>query len=57
MSFQVQHLPQDRDATGDEQWGYTFWEFITGNMLYLLAILLILGIFLFARYYSKRKRK
>ena len=57
MSFQVQHLPQDKDATSEQQWGYTFWEFISGNMLYLLAILLILGIFLFARYYSKRKRK
>ncbi len=57
MSFQVQHLLQDKDATSEQQWGYTFWEFISGNMLYLLAILLILGIFLFARYYSKRKRK
>lgn len=56
MSFQVQHLPQDKDATREEQWGYTFWEFIAGNMWYLLGILIVLGIFLYSRYYFKRNR-
>lgn len=57
MSFQIQHLPQDKDATREEEWGYTFWEFITGNMWYLLAILIVLGIFLYARYYFKRNNR
>lgn len=52
-----EHLPKDRTATGEEQWGYTFWEFITGNFWYLLGILIILAIFLYARSYFKRNRR
>ena len=54
MSFQIQHLPKDKAATPEQQWGYTFWEFITGNFWYLLGILIVLAIFLYARYYYKK---
>lgn len=55
MSIQIQHLPQDEPATGDEQWGFTIWEFITGNIWYLLGVVLLLVIFYYARtYYRKR---
>lgn len=56
MSIQIQHLPQERAATREEEWGYTFWEFITGNFWYILGILIILAIFLYARNYFKRNR-
>lgn len=50
-----QHLPKDRAATQEQEWGYTFWEFITGNLWYLLGILLLLVIFLYAKsQYNKR---
>lgn len=51
-----QHLPRNKDATGEEQWGYTFWEFITGNFWYLLGILIVLAIFLYARSYFNRHK-
>ncbi|CAN5178025.1 hypothetical protein BH23BAC2_BH23BAC2_05070 [soil metagenome] len=54
MIMQIQHLPQDKEATSEQQWGYTFWEFLTGNFWYILGILIILAIFLYARSYFKR---
>lgn len=50
-----EHLPQDREATEEQEWGFTLMEFIEGNWVYLLGILIVLGIFLYARY-SWRKR-
>lgn len=55
MILQQPYLPKDKPATGDEVWGYSFWQFLAGNWEYLLGILLVLGVFLFARY-SWRKR-
>ncbi len=52
-----QHLPKDRAATQEQEWGYTLWEFIMGNLWYLLGIFLVLGIFLYARSYSKRRKR
>lgn len=49
-----EHLPQNRTAKREEEWGYTFWEFLTGNFWYLLGILIVLAIFLYARNYFKR---
>lgn len=55
MAFQIEHLPQDEPATREEQWGFTIWEFITGNIWYLLGIVLLLVIFLFARSHYKKR--
>lgn len=52
-----EHLPKDRTATREEEWGYTFWEFITGNFWYLLGILIVLAIFLYARTYFNRHQR
>lgn len=49
-----EHLPQNKAANREEEWGYSFWEFLTGNFWYLLGILIILAIFLYARSYFKR---
>lgn len=55
MNLPQEHLPKDRPASKDQSWGFTIWEFIAENWLYLLFIVFILGIFLYARY-SWRKR-
>lgn len=57
MSTLQQHLPQDRRATPEEEWGFTFQEFIVGNWPYLLGIIIILAIFLYARYDWKRRNR
>lgn len=50
-----QHLPKDKRPTPEQEWGYSFMDFIEGNWLYLAGILLVLVIFLYARY--KRRRR
>lgn len=55
MSFQIQHLPQDKKATPEQEWGFTLEEFIVANWIYLLAVLVLLLVFFYARY-SWRKR-
>ncbi|TDN88148.1 hypothetical protein DET49_10999 [Salegentibacter sp. 24] len=52
-----EHLPQDRPATREEQWGFTIWEFIADNWLYLMGIVLILAIFLYSRYNWRRRQQ
>ncbi|SDR88674.1 hypothetical protein SAMN04487764_0940 [Gillisia sp. Hel1_33_143] len=54
--IQQSELPQDKPAVGDEQWGFTLWEFIDANKYYLGMVLLLLLIFLYSRsYYNKHK--
>lgn len=57
MSILQQHLPQDRRARPEEEWGFTLQEFIAGNWPYLLGIIIILAIFLYARYDWKRRNQ
>lgn len=57
MSLVQEHLPKDRDATSEQEWGFTIWEFIADNWLYLLGILLILAIFFYARYNWRRRQQ
>lgn len=57
MYFLQVHLPQEEDATEAQEWGFTLWEFIAGNWLYLLGIVLVLIIFLYARHRRKKKFK
>lgn len=47
-------IPQDKQATTDEQWGFTIWEFILGNLWYIIGIIIILAIFLYARSYMRK---
>lgn len=49
MSLLQEHLPKDQAANRDQEWGFTIWEFIADNWVYLVAILLLLGIFFYAR--------
>lgn len=49
-----QGIPQDKQATTKEQWGFTVWEFIMGNLWYIIGIIIILAIFLYARSYMRK---
>lgn len=55
MALQQEHLPQERPATSEQEWGFTIEQFVSDNWVYLVFILIILVIFLYARY-SWRKR-
>lgn len=57
MALLQEHLPQDKDASAAQEWGFTLWEFIQGNWLYLLAIIVVLGVFLYARYDWRRRNR
>jgi len=45
-----EHLPKDKDPNESQEWGWTFQEFFTENLWYLLAILFLIVIFVYARY-------
>ncbi len=47
-------IPKDKQATAEEQWGFTIWEFIMGNLWYIIGIIIILAIFLYARSYMRK---
>lgn len=55
MNLQQEHLPRDKPATEREGYGFSIMDFLEDQWLYLLGIIVILGIFLYARY-SWRKR-
>ena len=59
MGFpQQQHLPQDQPASQDEQWPFNLVTFLEDQWLYLVAILVVLGLFFYARYrWRKRQEK
>lgn len=57
MYIQQEHLPRPEDATPEQEWGFTFWEFIEGNWIYLSLILLVLVIFLYARYNWRKRHR
>jgi hypothetical protein len=55
MPLQLE-IPKGQPASPEQEWGFTIWEFILENKWYLLAIILLLAIFFYARY-SWRKRQ
>lgn len=55
MALQQEHLPQERPARPEQEWGFTIEQFVADNWPYLIIILIILVIFFYARY-SWRKR-
>ena len=55
MNIQQEHLPKNKPATREEEWGYSILDFLEGNWEYLLGIAFVLAVFLYARY-SWRKR-
>lgn len=57
MSYQIEHLPQDRPATERERWGFAFEDFLADTWPYLLIIAVVLFIFFYARYRQKKRRE
>jgi hypothetical protein len=55
MNLQQEHLPRNKPATEREGYGFSISDFLEDNWIYLLGILIVLGIFLYARH-SWRKR-
>mgnify|MGYP006896871733 FL=1 len=56
MSLQLE-IPKDQPSSPEQEWGFTIWEFIVENKWYLLAIILLLAIFYYARYSWRKKRE
>lgn len=54
MFFLQTHLPKEKDATSEQEWGWNFNDFISDNFWYLIGLGVVIAIFLFARY-SYRK--
>ncbi|GAB2762023.1 MULTISPECIES: hypothetical protein [Bacteria] len=58
MTFQQEHLPKDKPATSDEQYGFAIETFLEDQWPYLVGILLVIFIFFYARYrWDKRHGK
>lgn len=55
MSIQQEHLPKDRPASGREEYGFSFVDFLEDQWMYLVGILIVLAVFFYARY-AWRKR-
>lgn len=55
MIFQQPELPKENPTRPDQEWGWTLKHFLEDNLWYLLAIVLIIFVFFYARY-SYRKR-
>lgn len=47
-------IPKEQQATPEQEWGFTIWEFLLENKWYIFAIFLIVAIFLYSRNYMKR---
>lgn len=58
MGLQQEHLPQEKPATSEQEWGFTIEQFVSDNWGYLVIILIILVIFFYARYsWTKRNKR
>lgn len=57
MSLQQEHLPQDQPATREERWGFSLETFLEDQWPYLLGILLVAGVFFYARYKWKKRNE
>jgi hypothetical protein len=56
MPLQLE-IPKDQPLRPEQEWGFTIWEFILENKWYLLAIILLLVIFYYARYNWRKRRE
>ena len=57
MRLPQEHLPKDEPATIEEQWPFNLVSFIEERWLYLLGILVVLGVFLYARRQWHKRNK
>lgn len=58
MKFQQEHLPKQKPATPEQEYGFTVEQFLSDNWGYLVIIVVVLIIFFYARYsWRKRNRK
>lgn len=55
MSFLQEHLPKNKPATEREGYGFSLDDFLEDQWIYLVAVIIILAVFFYARY-AWRKR-
>lgn len=55
MIIQQEHLPKDKPASEREGYGFSIEDFLEDQWLYLVAIVVLLAVFFYARY-AWRKR-
>ena len=53
MSYQLE-IPKDQQPTPDQEWGFTISEFFMGNLWYIIGIIILVDIFLYARSNMKK---
>lgn len=58
MKFQQEHLPKDKPATERQEYGFSIMDFLEDRWMYILAIIVLLALFYYARAsWAKRNRK
>lgn len=57
MNLQQEHLPRNKPATEREEYGFSLMDFLDDNWVYLLGIIVVLAIFLYARYNWRKRNK
>lgn len=57
MNLQQEHLPKEEPATIEEQWPFDLTSFLEERWPYLLGILLVLAVFLYARFRWRKRRE
>ncbi|HET8754004.1 MAG TPA: hypothetical protein VFM59_06550 [Salinimicrobium sp.] len=55
MVFQQEHLPKEEPATFEERWPFSLESFLEERWMYLVAIIVIIAIFLYARHRWRKR--
>lgn len=55
MIFQQEHLPRDEPATGEESWPFNLESFLEERWIYLVAVVIIIVVFLYARHRWRKR--
>lgn len=46
-------IPKDKQATREEEWPFNIEDFLTENAWYIVALVIVLAVFFYARSYMK----
>ena len=57
MSLQQEHLPKDKPASEREGYGFSLEDFWEDQWIYLVAIVVVLAVFLYARHSWRKRNK
>lgn len=57
MAYEQEHLPRNKPATPEQEWGFAFEDFLEERWPYLVAIAIVLAIFFYARHNWRQRQK